>query len=97
MVLIIVFIIFFGLMDLLAIITMIQEHRQNKKDYCRGFDDGYQLATRQHQPLKDRWGKLKYYVEQNHNVADEDYAIIYSFVLNKMEELEEGETDGSTN
>ena len=48
MVLIIVFIIFIGLMDLLAIITMIQEHRQNKKDYFRGVDDGYQLAIRQH-------------------------------------------------
>ena len=38
--------------------------------------------------LTNRWQKLKEWVENNSNVTDEDYSLIYGFVLDQMEELE---------
>ena len=70
----------FGLMDVLGFISIIQEHRKNKKDYARGLEDGYKLAKKQFQPFQDRWQKLK------------DWALYmcYFELADKMQELEDG-------
>lgn len=58
--------------------------QQNKDKFVKLITD----LKDENQALKSRWQELKEWAENNHNVADEDYAIIYSFVLKKMQELE---------
>ena len=90
----------FGLMDVLGFISIIQEHRKNKKDYARGLDDGYKLAERQFQPLQDRWGKLKEWVVKENSHAgffDEQKIQTLCEIEEKMQELEDGkDTNVST-
>lgn len=80
----------FGLMDVLGFISIIQEHRKNKKDYARGLSVGHELAKRQFQPLKDRWEKLKRILKINCDAVSNNFSIVYSIILEKMEELEDG-------
>ena len=75
----------FGLMDILGFISIIQEHRKNKKDYARGLDNGYELAKRQFQPLQERWDKLKEWA----------LYMCYFELADKMEELEDGKENKS--
>lgn len=76
-------------MDILGFISIIQEHRKNKKDYARGLDDGYELAKRQFQPLQDRWEKLKRILKINCDAVSNNFSIVYSIILEKMQELED--------
>ena len=86
MILIWISIAMFGLMDVLGFISIIQEHRKNKKDYARGLNDGHELAKIQYQPLKDRWDKLKEWA----------LYMCYFELADKMDELEEEKSDGKT-
>lgn len=81
----------FGLMDVLGFISIIQEHRKNKKDYARGLDVGYELAKRQFQPLQDRWKKLKDYCQSD---GFNNLTAIKQHFLDKMNELENGSDKG---
>lgn len=65
-------------MDILGFISIIQEHRKNKKDYARGLDNGHELAKRQFQPFQERWDKLKEWA----------LYMCYFELADKMEELE---------
>ena len=62
---------------------------QNCKEFMdRLLKEQVEKLKQENRALKDRWQKFKEWAENNHNVADEDYSLIYCFVLNKMQELE---------
>ena len=62
---------------------------KEKVDFRKRIDTApIEKAFREKQEIQDKWQKLKEWVENNSNVTDEDYSLIYGFVLDQMEELE---------